>query len=316
MTLTIPGRLAVVGSANVDIGVQVAFLPRPGETVIGRELTESPGGKGANSAVAAALLGGDVSFVGAVGDDAAGRTIRESLRRAGVSDVALETLPGASGRAFIELDDAGENRIIVVPGANDSVRIGSSAQSEIAAASVTLLSLETPVDTATEAARIAARGGGRVVLNLSPFREVPDELMRHVDVLVVNEHEAASLFGVREVDAANLSEHAIACARLGVKSIIVTVGGEGALLVSDVTRPQTEHVPGIRARVTDTTGCGDAFVGAAAMSLAQGAELAAAVRLGTRAGAFAAERRGAQGSYPTPSQLESWSAEPSLAHGD
>ncbi|MGN6760848.1 MAG: ribokinase [Leifsonia sp.] len=311
-----PGRLAVVGSANVDIGVQVEALPRAGETVIGRAVTESPGGKGANSAVAAALLGGDVSFVGAVGDDVAGRTIRESLRRAGVSDVALESLPGASGMAFIELDDAGENRIIVVPGANDSVRIGPSAASEIAAASVTLLSLETPVGTATKAARIAARAGGRVVLNLSPFRKVPDELMSHVDVLVVNEHEAASLFGVREVNPANLSEHAVACARLGVNSIIVTLGGEGALLVSDVLEPQTEHAPGIRARVTDTTGCGDAFVGAVAMSLAHGAELAAAVRLGTRVGAFAAEGRGAQSSYPTRSQLESWSAEPSLAHTD
>lgn len=316
MTVKIPGKLTVVGSANLDIGIHVNALPRAGETVIGRDLTESSGGKGANSAVAAALLGGDVAFVGAVGDDAAGGTIRESLRRAGVSVEALETLPEASGMAFIELDDVGENRIIVVPGANEMIRIGPKAASEITAASATLLSLETPLDTAVGAARIAASAGGCVVLNLSPFREVSKELLSFVDVLVVNEHEAALLFGVREINAANLSKYVAACARMGVKSIIVTLGGEGALVVSDVLEPQTEHFPGFRARVTDTTGCGDAFVGAVALSLAQGSDLAVAVRLGTKTGAFAAEGRGAQGSFPTRAQLENWSESPLLAHID
>lgn len=313
MTSSDNTRMIVVGSANMDIGVRVPSLPLPGETIVGRDLSESPGGKGANAAVAAALLGGDVSFVGAVGDDQAGEALRRSLTRAGVDSTALQSYPGVTGTALIELDDDGENRIVVVPGANDLIAIDESARGVLDSSAAVLLSLEIPIEAVVDAARVAARSGARVVLNLSPFRAVPDELLRIVDVLIVNEHEAASLFDVDQIRPESLADLAPMCATMGIRSLVVTFGDRGAAIMLDALSPSFQHIPSVTAHAIDTTGCGDAFAGAVTLWLARGASLGDAVHAGNAVGGYAAEGRGAQSSYPTDAELRRWKSSKAIS---
>jgi len=291
-------NVVVLGSANLDIVVPVPHHPATGETVLGGHHDRIPGGKGANQAVAAARLGARVAMVGRVGSDDAGGTLRAALQEAGV-DCRHLAVDGqaASGLALIGVDRSGDNTIIVSPGANH--RVGpddvAAAAPLLASAAVTLVQLEVPA-MAVEAA--AAASGGKVVLNPAPASLLSAALLERVDVLVPNRIELAQLAGSAEADGLAAVEE---MARgLPVPTVVVTLGADGALLVSGgdaVVLP----VPSVE--VVDTTGAGDAFCGAIAEALARGVAIDEATARAVHAGSLATTRRGAQPSLPTRAQV-------------
>jgi ribokinase len=290
--------VAVVGSLNLDLVVRVAELPGPGETVTGGDLFRNPGGKGANQAVAAARLGRRVAMIGCVGDDEAGRDLLASLAGDGVDSSRVRVVDGVpSGTAFITVSEDGENQIVVSPGANARLTPGDvvAAEAALAAAAVTLLQLEIPLEAVAAAARTA---GGRVVLNPAPVRPLPAELLERVDVLVPNRVELGQLAGGPA--PRTVSEAVRLAGRLGARAVVVTLGADGALVVED---GQASHVPAVPVQPVDTTAAGDAFCGGLADALAAGAGLGDAARRAVRVAAAACLREGAQASLPTPAEL-------------
>ena len=296
-------RIVVVGSLNADLVVRTARFPQPGETLTGSELAVIPGGKGANQAVAAGRLGGDVTMVGAVGDDANGSMLLESLSDAGVDVTRIARRDDtATGTAVITVDDAGENTIIVSPGANGTLapeRIGE-AWSALDGAGVVCLCLEVPLETVLEAAQRGAAAGAVVLLNLSPFGPVPEELLQATGVLLVNEHEAAELTGI-DPEASGWAAMASALRDRGVRRAVVTTGAAGSVVIDEGADAVVVRSPKVTA--VDTTGCGDAFMGALARRLAAGDTLVDAARFASAVGSFAATGAGAQASYPSEEQL-------------
>ncbi|QVQ51920.1 ribokinase [Spiractinospora alimapuensis] len=289
-------RVVVVGSANADLVVRVDRHPSPGETVLGSDLATFPGGKGGNQSVAAGRLGADVAFVGLVGTDAHGDFLLESMRGAGVDTGHVGRVPTATGVAVITVGADGDNTIVVSPGANAEL-----GEDEVAAAApllrdaaVTSMQLEIPMPAVLAAARVARR----VVLNLSPARDVPKELLELCDPLVVNEHEAAFLLG--EAAAGSPVDSAKALLDRGPASVVVTLGAEGAVVAEPGT---VTAVPSPRVSPVDTTGAGDAFTGALAARLADGASLTAAAAYAARVGAAAVTKEGAQSSFPRPEDV-------------
>ncbi|GAA1472306.1 ribokinase [Corynebacterium felinum] len=291
--------IVVVGSINADLGVRVARHPRPGETLLGSDVVISPGGKGANQAVAAALVGADVSFVGAVGVDAYADPAMRMLRSSGVDVSRVAEVESSTGLALIAVDDRGENTIIVVPGANalvdgDFVR---SRLPQLRQQDVVLLQGEIPPSGFVAAVEAAVACGARVVVNLAPVVDVDRGCLLRADPLMVNEHEAALVLvqlGVSPVPD-SFAGMAQALLDVGFRSVILTLGADGALVadaggIIPVATPVVE--------VVDTTGAGDAFAGACVAALDRGELLVDAARFAVRVGAFAVTGLGAQESYP------------------
>ncbi len=294
------GGVFVVGSINQDFVLRLERRPGPGETVTDAELSLHPGGKGANGAIAASRLGAEVAILGRVGEDAFGRELVENLRENGVNAAHVETVSGApTGSAFITVTPDGENAIVVSPGANR--RFGpdevEAAANDLREARMVVAQLEVRVEAVESAAHIAAGARGRFLLNLAPPRELPDDLLRLCDPLVVNEHEAAFLLG----EEATPEESARRLLELGPASVTVTLGATGAVFATSGAPPERFSAPEVEA--VDTTGAGDAFVGALAAKLAEGTTLREAVSYAVFAGAVAATREGAQGSLPTPEEV-------------
>jgi ribokinase len=282
----------VVGSANADLVVPVDRRPQGGETVLGGDTEISPGGKGANTAVAAGRLGASVALLGAVGEDAYAAILLDSLRASGVDTSLVRTTERPTGIAYITVTPDGENSILVSPGANTALE-PADVDGSLDGVKVMVASMEIPLRTVEHAVAKAAEAGVRVLLNLSPVAEVSAATLGALDVLLVNEHEAAWLLGTEGYDPAKLLE-------LGPASAVVTLGARGAIVVTpdgltEVGSPKVEAV--------DTTGAGDAFAGALAASLAEGASLADAARKAVKVAAFSVTRRGAQPSYPRADQL-------------
>lgn len=356
---SIRGVVAVVGSLNADYSVRCERLPGPGETVVGRGLVISPGGKSSNQAACAALLGSHVRMVGAVGQDFAADFLVSELERTGVDAFFVSHMHGPSGTAVIEVDAAGENSIVVSPGANAMVSAGyvHTRRSIFQGAAVLGLSLEIPMEGVLEAARCAHAAGARVLLNDSPFvAELPEELVQLTDVLLVNEHELSQLLGMAEPAAGWLSAdwEAVAAGlrELGFAEAIVTLGAEGSVVLaaadpcgtgargcgdtpvdaaartdafaaisvgaSSASPAVPEASSGFAGRVAfveavpveavDTTGCGDAYMGAVLAGLASGLSLVESAQLASCVSAYAAAGPGAQSSYGTPAQLRAFFA--------
>ena len=294
----------VMGSINQDFVLKVERRARPGETVTDAVLSTHNGGKGANQAAAAALLGASVAFLGRVGDDGFGEPLVRALREKGVDTTLVEEAEGAStGTAFITVTADGENAITVAPGANRRLtpQDVDDAREGIQDASVLVAQMEIPRETVRRAVEVARAVGTRTILNLAPPFEVPRAVLEGLETLVVNEHEAAFLLGVPVVGVEGAMEAAPGLISLGPKSAVITVGAEGAVFAESET---VMHVPAPRAEVVDTTGAGDAFVGALAFRLAREDTLEEAVAYAVRAGAAAVTREGAQGALPTPDVLE------------
>ncbi|TJZ56116.1 ribokinase [Streptomyces piniterrae] len=292
----------VVGSANADLTVRVERRPGAGETVLGTDLVESAGGKGANQAAAAARLGGRTALLARVGGDAFGELLLSAQREAG-TDVAPVIVDEAArtGTAMIIVSPDGDNSIVVSPGANAALtpRDVAAAKDVIAASSVVSLQLEIPMESVRAAAATAEDAGTRVVLNPSPAPEtLAPELLAVADPLVVNEHEARQLSGLTD---GKPGEWAHALRDKGARSVVVTLGGDGALVLD---ASGAHEVPGVKVRAVDTTGAGDAFTGALATRLARGDALPEAARFAVRVGAAAVTKPGAQPSYPTLEELD------------
>lgn len=301
-----PAAVIVVGSANQDYIVRVPFPPGPGETVLAQSLLKQPGGKGANQAVAAARLRGNVSFIASIGDDADGAALLRELRSEGVDTSNVEIINRSrTGLALVSVYDSGENSITVIPGANFQLSpervtraVDRLARDAGTAVIVVQAELVTGIITATVAA--AARAGARAVLNLAPYQPLPAEVLAVCDPLVVNEAEASALVGWRVTDVSTAAR-AAAQLRAVSRSVVITIGAEGAYWADPSS---CGHVPAPLVReVVDTTGAGDAFVGALASCLARGDSLRAAVQVGVLAGSFAVRSPGAQSSYPTLADL-------------
>ncbi|MFI8939875.1 ribokinase [Streptomyces syringium] len=293
----------VIGSANADLTVRVDRRPGAGETVHGTDLVESAGGKGANQAAAAARLGARTALLARIGDDAYGELLLTAQREAGTEVRHVLVEAGArTGTALIVVGPDGDNSIVVSPGANDRLTPEdvTSARETVAASAVLSLQLEIPLATVRAAVAVARETGTRVVLNPSPTPDrLEPELLAAADPLVVNEHEARQLSGLTDGIPA---EWARALRNRGARSVVVTLGGDGALAL-DHADAEPVTVPGTAVKAVDTTGAGDAFTGALAVRLAAGTPLAAAARFAVRVGAASVTKAGAQPSYPTLAEL-------------
>src|SRR5215212_7323298 len=288
----------VVGSMNRDFVLGVERRPEPGETVTDARLATHNGGKGANQAAAAALLGASVAFLGRVGDDGFGGPLVSSLTDKGVDTNLVQEVPGSStGAAFITVTPDGENAITVAPGANRRLTAEDvdDASEPIGEAKVLVAQMEIPPEVVLRAVEAAAENGTRALVNLAPPFEVPRRLLEKLDPLVVNEHEAAFLLGEKVEGVDGALSAASELLALGPKSVVVTVGKSGAVFSDGES---TEHLPAPEVDVVDTTGAGDAFVGALAVSLAGDDSLRDAVAYAVRAGAAAVTQEGAQGALP------------------
>ncbi len=280
--------IVVVGSVNLDTVATVEDHPRPGETVLASSHVTAHGGKGANQAVAAARLGAVVRFIGAVGEDAAGASLTDELAREGIDTDLVRRVRGPSGVALVTVDHRGENTIVVGSGANAHVSIDAQERAALADADVVLCQLEVPMR-AVAAAAEASRGV--FILNAAPARAVPSATLGLVDVLVVNQHELASLAGSAEPSAART---------LGVPTVVVTLGARGAQIV---TTSDVGFVPAPVVDARDTTGAGDTFCGALAASLDEGLDIFDATARGVVAGSLATMGVGARTAMPTRDRL-------------
>lgn len=292
-------KVIVVGSANLDFTVAAARFPTVGETVLGGDLYQSFGGKGANQAVAARKAGAEVVFLAMLGSDDHGRRIRHHLTSLGLpGETLLMHDQRPTGAALIIVDQAGRNLIAVAPGSNQALSVEHIQQASptIAQGAVLLTQLEVPLPTVQEALTIAKAHGLLTILNPAPAVPLPHALLTLVDVLTPNEGEATGLTGMTDPEPAArmLNER-------GVRSVVVTLGEHGALLRQGNT---SRSFPSFAVHAIDTTAAGDAFNGALACALAEGRSLDSAVIFASAAGALATTKRGAQESLPMRSEIE------------
>lgn len=293
--------ITVFGSINADLVVPVVALPRAGETVIGDSYRLLPGGKGANQAVAAAKAGADTALVGAVGDDALAAAAIDPVRDAGVDVSAVVRLRGvATGCALIAVDAAGENQIVVARGANAKVDAAAIPAGRLRQGAILVLQRETPDGPVWAAAERARAAGARVLLNNAPAMPIPDERWSAIDVLVVNRGEILALARREHRTEGDPIAAARALADARGIAIAVTLGSAGSLVVA---AGSAWHVPVLPVEVVDSTGAGDAFVGAMAASLVAGRPLVESVRVGTVAGGLACTALGAQTALPVAAAI-------------
>ena len=285
--------VVVLGSINIDLILELDALPAGGETVVGRRALLRPGGKGANQAVAAALAGASVRLVGRVGDDEHARTVLSAAESCGVDVSAVQEVPGEStGVAMVMVTGDGENAIVVSPGANAALRPEDVEELRdlLPPRATLLLQMEVPLDVVVRACRVGAEAGATVVVNLAPAAPLPEEVLGLVDVLVVNRSEAGQLAGRTVADVASATLVATELREMGPRSVVVTLGSEGAVLAD---QDGSCHVPAQEVDVLDTTGAGDAFVGALAAWMGTHG-LRGAVEGATRVAAKAVRVRGAR----------------------
>ncbi|MGN9792821.1 ribokinase [Streptomyces sp. OZ13] len=289
--------IVVLGSTNMDLVAFVAHAPKRGETVTGREFRTVPGGKGANQAVAAARAGGEVAMIGAVGSDAFGPQLRHTLESCGVDIDLLRTSECPSGTAHIVVDDEGGNAIVVIPGANGTVTaLAPGEEALIATADTLLLQLELPLSAVLDGAEAARRHGVRTVLTPAPAQPLPPELLAATDLLVPNEHEAATLTGI--------ADHRSAAQELlrQVPEVVITLGSAGCLYAARGTEPISVPAPAVHA--VDTTAAGDTFVGALAVALGEKKPIRQCLAWACAAAALSVQRPGASSSMPYRSEID------------
>lgn len=298
-------RITIVGSLNMDLVIRSPRIPQPGETIIGSEFQTIPGGKGANQAVAAARLGGQVTMVGRVGEDSFADALLENLASAKIDATFVQRdKQAASGVALIVVDDHGENIIVVASGANMRMteKDVAAAEAAIAESDVLLLQLEVPLPVVKRAAQIAQSHNVTVVLNPAPARELPPDLLASVDVLVPNESEAALITGFPVGSQSELEKAASKILNLGVRSVVITLGKRGAFLASADYKSKIYEAFSIQP--VDTTAAGDAFVAGLSVYYGAGKTLPDAIRWGNAAGAVTALRFGAQTSLPKRNEVQ------------
>lgn len=288
----------VIGSINTDLVVRTPTLPRPGQTVMGRDFVVTAGGKGANQAVAAARLGGAVSLVARLGTDLFGAQALARLEADNIDCAWVTTDPTApSGVALISVDDAGNNHIVVAPGANDTLDIPAvdAALTRIPDDAVVLLQLEIPFDTVSHAIARLATPARRVILDPAPARLLPEGLLAAVSLITPNETEAEALTGVRVTDEETARKAAIQLLEMGANNVAITLGATGVVLA---TASGIERIAAPAVVAVDTTAAGDCFNGALAVAMAHNLSLTGSVRWACRVASMSVTRRGAQDAMP------------------
>ncbi len=296
----------VVGSLNMDLTLEVARFPRPGETVQGRNFRSSLGGKGANQAYSVACMGLPVAMIGAVGDDSFGSEMVAGLAAAGVEvSRVLRRADAASGTALITVDAAGQNQIVVANGANDTLNGAdlSAALGDLRDCRALLVQLEVPIEAVQTAVRLAHAARVPVFLNTAPCLPLPDALLNCCDWIIANEQEATQLSGQAVSSPAEAGFAATALRRRAPRAnIAITLGAAGAWIDSSGF---TGHVPGFEVDPVDSVGAGDAWIGAFATRLLEGRPVEESARFAHLAAAIAVTRRGAQSSIPSRAEVES-----------
>ncbi len=297
-------EILVIGSFMMDLVVRTPRVPEEGETIIGISFNRFPGGKGANQAVAASRLGGKVAMAGKLGEDGFGDIFLSVLAEEGIDAAhVLRDGQAATGIGSITLDEAGNKRIVVVPGANMHYTVEELREIEavIAQSGIVMLQLEMDLAVICEAVNLAHKHNVPVLLNPAPAQKLPDELLAKVTYLTPNETEAKILSGIEVTDAATAAEAAQALRAKGVKNVVITLGDKGALVAGE---EGTQHVPGFAVQAVDTVAAGDAFNGAMALAVVRGESLAKAARFANAVGALAVTRPGAIPSLPTRSEVD------------
>ncbi len=297
-------EIVIIGSSNTDMVVKTERFPQPGETILGGEFMMNPGGKGANQAVAAARMGGQVMLIAKTGNDIFGRKAVEAYQAEGIgTEYVFTDQEQSSGVALISVDASGENSILVAPGANGTLSVGDvrKARNRIENAGILLMQLEIPVETVQYAAAIASARGVKVVLNPAPAQELCPELLKCLYMIVPNETEAELLTGIRVHDWSSAREAADCLAAKGVDTVVITMGSKGAFIREG---HQYQEVLAEKVKAVDTTAAGDTFCGTLCVGLSEGMSVPDAVRLACRAAAIAVTRPGAQASCPKRIELE------------
>lgn len=290
--------ILVVGSSNTDMVVKADHLPSPGETILGGTFLMNPGGKGANQAVAAARLGGGVTFICKTGDDIFGRQAIQSFENEGIDISCLfSDSQHPSGVALITVDKNAENCIVVASGANAALSVADlqTNKTVIQGANIVLMQLEIPLSTVAYVAEVASQTGNTVILNPAPACKLPDALYQHITILTPNQHEAQLLTGIQVVDVDSAKMAATLLTEKGVKNVIITLGKDGALVYSNL---QFTHIAAEKVVAVDTTAAGDVFNGALAVAIAEGSSIEEATIFACKAAAIAVTRLGAQSSAP------------------
>lgn len=294
-------KILVVGSINMDLVVRVPHSPKPGETVLGSDFETFPGGKGANQAVAAARMGGEVKMVGRVGNDDFGNTLIEGLVENKIKTTqVIKDSKAPTGIAMIAVAADGENMIVVASGANANVSVEdvNNARPLMRETDILLVQLEVPLETVTEAVELAKAYDVPVVLNPAPAQNLPQSLLKNIDYLTPNQGEIFLLSGEDNIDAGVEKLR-----KFGVKNLIITLGVNGVRVITDEV---DQHLPAFEVTAVDSTAAGDAFNGALAVALAEGKPILEAVRYGMAAGALASTKRGAQPSLPYRESVENF----------
>jgi len=298
-------QFCVVGSINMDLVVRVDRFPQPGETRGGQEFGTYPGGKGANQAVALARLGARVSMAGKLGDDVFGKSYLETFSRENVHHGLVEVESGSTGVAVIEVNQSGENHIIIVPGANGRMdrKYVDRHFKAISEAEYALFQLEIPTETTAYALERLKTSGCTTILDPAPAPEsgLPQELLQHVDILTPNESETAALTGIAVTDRATAEQAGGRLLDLGISTVVIKAGASGAYIVDN---DGLRTIAGFEVEVADTTAAGDAFNAGMAFALGNGAELAEAVRYGNAVGAMACTALGAQSAMPRAGEVQ------------
>ena len=302
-------KILVVGSINMDLVVNTDEIPKVGETIIGNDLLQIPGGKGANQAVSIAKLGNQVIFLGKVGNDIYGESLLTSMKKAGVNIDFIEKTKGASGIAVINVDKNGNNNIVVIPGANNEVDIQyiDKHYSAFEAAEIVVFQLEIPIGTVKEGLRISKILGKTTILNPAPAMDLDDEIIRNIDILIPNEHELQRISKVKIIDQESLLIASKVLINKGIKKIIVTLGSKGVLYMDS---NKYEYFKAYKVNVVDTTAAGDSFIGGFISSyLINSDNIENAIQQGQTVAALTIQKIGAQCSLPTLEEVVNFKSE-------
>lgn len=298
-------NICVIGSLNMDLVVNVDIMPKPGQTIIGSNFKEVPGGKGANQAVAMARLNGNVSMIGKVGEDGFGQTLINSLKNDKVDTTYIQTAKGATGVALITVDKNAQNSIVVSPGANFEVKeddIDNNIEA-IKNSDIVVLQLETPLNTIKYALNKAKELNKYTILNPAPAVKLDDEIIKNVDLLTPNETELEIISGVSIETEEDIQKAAQIMIEKGVKELIVTLGSKGSLYIN---KEKSMFKKAYKVEAVDTTAAGDSYTGALAVALSQEKCIEDAMDFASKVGALSVLKEGAQSSLPTLEDVENF----------
>lgn len=299
------GKITVIGSINMDLVVKTNEIPKLGETLLGEELLQIPGGKGANQAAAIGKLGGKVAFLGKLGNDNFSKVLLKELEEAGVDTSYIENEDISSGLAVINVDKEGNNNIVVIPGANGLVDDSYLARHEsvFKESEILVFQHEIPLETVKYGLKLGKELGKITILNPAPAMDLDDETIENIDILIPNEHELGRMAKMEISDDKSILDASKILLEKGIEKIIVTLGSRGALYIDSNTN---KFFDAYKVDVVDTTGAGDSFIGGFTASYQEDRDIERAIDMGQKTAALAIQKIGAQSSLPSRKDVENF----------